>query len=166
MFILSIISFCFLHLSVVSTSLIVNLTLVIDLNSTNYSYSYSDTFLFSSEHFIIPSSDQIANDIIHFLVQASPQTSPNNLQLVVFENMLNKYFKQILISHIDSLLLAFINRDYKHLNQSFAALSHISDFDKYASSICILVKLILNLFDRNSIYRNKFIIISIIIRKF
>ena len=61
----------------------VNLPLVIYSNSINYSYSYSDTFLPSPVHFVFPSSDQIASDIIHFFVQASPHISPNNLQLVV-----------------------------------------------------------------------------------
>ena len=96
----------------------VNLPLVIYSNSTNYSYSYSDTFLPSLVHFIFPSSDQIASDIIHFFVQASPHTSPNNLHLDVLENLLNKHFKQILISHIDSLLLAFPNRDYTTFESS------------------------------------------------
>ena len=91
--------------------LYVNIPIVILSNCTNYYYFYNDTFLPSFVHFVFPSSDQIASDIIHFNVQASPHTSPNNLQLVVLENMLNKHFKQILISHIDLLLLAFPNRD-------------------------------------------------------
>ena len=90
----------------------VNLPHVIYSNSINYSYSYCDSFLHSPVHFVFPSSDQIASDIIHFLVEASPHTSPNNLQLVVFENMLNKNFKLTLISYINSLLVAFSNRDY------------------------------------------------------
>ena len=90
----------------------VNLRLVIYSNSINYSYSYSDTFLPLPEHFVFPTSNQIASDIIHVFVHASPHTSPNNLQLVVLENMLNKHFKQTLISHIDSFLLAFPNRNY------------------------------------------------------
>ena len=61
----------------------VNLALVIYSSISNYSYSYCDTFLPSPVDFVIPSSDQIASDIIHFFVQASPHTSPNNLQLVV-----------------------------------------------------------------------------------
>ena len=65
----------------------VNLPLVIYSNSINYSYSYSDKFLSSPVHFVFPSSNQIASDIIHSFVQASPHTSPNNLQLVVYENM-------------------------------------------------------------------------------
>ena len=88
------------------------LSLVIYPNSIYYSYSYSDTFLFLLVHFVFPSSDQIASDIIHFFVQATPHTLQNNSQLVVLENMLNKHFKQTLISHIDSLLLAFPNCDY------------------------------------------------------
>ena len=103
----------------------VNFPLVIYSNSINYSYSYSDTVIPSPVHFGFPLSDQIASDIINVFVQASPHTSPNNLQLGVLENMLNKHFKQTLISHIDSLLLAFL----QHLNQSFASVSHISDFD-------------------------------------
>ena len=63
-------------------------------------------------NFVFTSSEQFASDIIHFLVQASPHTLPNNLQLVVFENMLIKHYKQSLISHINLLLLAFPNSNY------------------------------------------------------
>ena len=81
-------------------------------SSTNYSYSYSNTFLPSHVHFVLVLSDQIANDIIHIFVQASLPTSTNNLKLVVLENMLNKHFKQSLISQIKSMLLAFLTCDY------------------------------------------------------
>ena len=81
-------------------------------SNTDYSYSNSNTFFPKPLNLIFPSSDQIASDIIHFLVQASPHTSPNNVQLVVFENMLIKHYKPSLISHINLLLLAFPNSNY------------------------------------------------------
>ena len=90
----------------------VNLPTVKVSTITNCSYSYSNTLLPTPSNFVFPSSEQIASDIIHFLVQASPQTSLNNLQLFVLENMLNKHYKQSLISHIDLLLFAFPNRNY------------------------------------------------------
>ena len=80
--------------------------------NTIYSYSNSNTFFHTHLNFIFPSSDQIASDIIHFFVQASPHTSPYNLQFVVFENMFIKHYKPSLISHINLLLLAFPNRNY------------------------------------------------------
>ena len=43
----------------------------------------------------------------------------------------------------------------QHLNQSFEAVSRSSNVDKYAFAICILAAVILNIFDQNSIYRNK-----------
>ena len=64
-----------------------------------------------TSNFVFPSSENIASDIIHFFVQASPHTSPNKLQLFVLD-MLNKHYKQSIISHIDLLLLAFPNRNY------------------------------------------------------
>ena len=67
--------------------------------STNYFYSYSNTSLPTLSNFEFLSSEQIAIDIIHFLVQASPHQLPNNLQLVVFENMLIKHYKQSHFSH-------------------------------------------------------------------
>ena len=79
---------------------------------TNYSYSFSITLLPTPSNFVFPSSEQIESDIIHFLFQASPQTSPNKLQLFVLENMLNKHYKQSLISQIDLLLLTFPNRNF------------------------------------------------------
>ena len=104
-------------------------------SNTNFSYSYSNTFFPIPLNFVFSSSEQIASDIIHFLVQASPHASPNNLQLVVFENMLIKHYKPSLISHINLLLLAFQIVTIQHLKQSFAAVSHISDFVKYSSTI-------------------------------
>ena len=106
----------------------VNLPPVRFSSITNYFYFYSNTLLPTPSNFVFPSSEQIASDIIHFLVKASPQTSPNNLQLFVLENMLNKHYKQSLISHIDILLLAFLIVIIPHLNRSFAAVSHIFDF--------------------------------------
>ena len=90
----------------------VNLPSVKFSSINNYFYSYSNTLLSTPSNFVFHSSEQIAINIIHFLVQASPQTSPNNLQLFVLENMLNKQYKRSLISHIDLLLLAFPNRNY------------------------------------------------------
>ena len=90
----------------------VNIPSMISLNSTTYLYSYSDTLLPTPSNFVFPSSEQIASDIIYFLVQASPHKSSNNLQLVVLENMLNNHYKQSFISDIDLLLLAFPNRNY------------------------------------------------------
>ena len=90
----------------------VNIPPMIYLSSTTYSYSYSDTLLPTFSNFLFPSSEQIASDIIHFLVQASPHSSPNNLQSVVLENVINKHYKQSLISDIDLLLIAFSNRNY------------------------------------------------------
>ena len=79
---------------------------------TGYSYSYSNTLLSTPSNFVFHSSEQIASDIIHFLVQALPHNSPNTVDLVEFENMLIKYYKQSPISHIDLLLLVFQNRNY------------------------------------------------------
>ena len=94
---------------------------------TNYFYSNDNTLLPTRSTFVFPSSEQIASDIIHFLVQASSQTSPNNLRLFVFENMLNKHYKQSLISHIDLLLLTFPNRNYSTLESIIR--SCITEFD-------------------------------------
>ena len=79
---------------------------------TEYSYPYSKTLLSKHSNFVFPSFEQIAIDIIHFFVQASPHTLPNNLQLVVLANMLIKHYKQSLIFHIDLLLIVFQNRNY------------------------------------------------------
>ena len=90
----------------------INIPFMISLNSTTYSYSYSNTLLPTPSKFVFPSSEQIASDIIYFLVKASPHKSSNNLQLVVLENMLNEHYKQSLISDIELLLLVFPNRYY------------------------------------------------------
>ena len=81
-------------------------------SNTNYSYSYSNTFFPTPLNFVFILSEQIASDIIYFLVQASPHTPPNNLQLVVFENMFIKHYKPSFIFHINLLLLAFLNCNY------------------------------------------------------
>ena len=65
-----------------------------------------------NSNFVFLSFENIASDIIHLFVQASPHTSPNRLQLFVLENVLNKHYKQSIISQIDLLLLAFPNRNY------------------------------------------------------
>ena len=44
---------------------------------------------------------------------AHSYTTPNNLQLVVLENIINKHYKQSLISNIELLLLAIPNRNYQ-----------------------------------------------------
>ena len=90
----------------------VNHPAVIYLSSTSYSDTDSNTLLPTVSNCLFPSSEQIASDIIHVFIHASPHRSPNRLQLFVLENMLNKHFKQSLISHIDLLLLAFSNRNY------------------------------------------------------
>ena len=102
--------------SIISTNQpYVNLPLFKYSSNTNYSYSYNNTFFPTPLNFVFPSSEQIASYIIHFLVQASPHTSPNYLLLVVFENMLIKHYKPSVISHINLLLLAFPNRNYTTL---------------------------------------------------
>ena len=82
-------------------------------NRINYSYTYSDTLLPTNLNFVFILSGLIASEIIDFFVQALTHTSSNMLQLFVFDNMLNKHFKQPLIFHIDLLLLAFSNRNDK-----------------------------------------------------
>ena len=69
-----------------------NILHVVYSSSTDYSYSNSNTLLSTDSNFEFPSSEQISSDIIHFLVHALPHTSPNNLQLVVLENMLIKHY--------------------------------------------------------------------------
>ena len=85
---------------------------MISLNSSTYSYSYSNTLLPTPSNFVFPSSEQIASNVNYFFVQASPHKSSNNLQLVVLENMLNKHYKQSIISDIDLYLLAYPNRNF------------------------------------------------------
>ena len=105
----------------------VNLPPVQFSSITNYFYSNDNTLLPTPSNFVFFSSEQIASDIIHFLVQASSQTSPNNLELFVLENMLNKHYKQSLISHIDLVLLTYPNRN----NSTFESIirSCIRHFD-------------------------------------
>ena len=88
----------------------VNIFSVIYSSSTNY--SYNNTLLPTLSSFEYPSSEQIASDIIYCIVHASPHTSLNNLQLVVLENMLINHYRLSLISHIDLLLLVFLNCNY------------------------------------------------------
>ena len=52
----------------------VNLPLFKYSSNTNYSYSYSNTFFPTPLNFVITPFEQIANDIIHFVVQASSHT--------------------------------------------------------------------------------------------
>ena len=84
--------------------------------STTYSvsntYSSSNTLIPTPLTFAFPSSKQIACDIITLLVQFSPQSSSNTLPLIVLENMLHKYYKPSLVSHIELLLLATPNQTY------------------------------------------------------
>ena len=67
----------------------------------------------SNSDTLIPTpSDQIVSDIISFLIQASPHSLSNSLQLIVFENMLKKHYKPSLVSHIDLMLSVNPNRYY------------------------------------------------------
>ena len=91
----------------------VNIPPIIDSSSIDCSYFYSKTLLTAHSNFEFPSSEQIATDILHFLIEASPHTSANRVQFCVLENMLNKHYKQFIISHIDELLLAIPLRNYK-----------------------------------------------------
>ena len=52
----------------------VNIPLIIDSSSIDYSYFYSNTLLTAHSNFESPSSKQIATDILHFLIEASPHT--------------------------------------------------------------------------------------------
>ena len=61
--------------------------------SSSCTYSNSDTLIPTPLTFVFALSDQIASDIILFLIQASPQSSSNSLQLIVLENMLHKHYK-------------------------------------------------------------------------
>ena len=64
-----------------------------------------------------------------------------------------------------TLFVAFYIVTIQQLNQSVAAVLHILEFDKFQFAICILIDLILYLFDRYSIFLNKLYKISIIICK-
>ena len=87
-------------------------------SSCSTTYSVSNTYYCSNSlvptplTFAFPSSEQIACDIITFLVQSSPQSSSNTLPLIVLENMLHKYYKVSLVYHIESLLRVTPNRTY------------------------------------------------------
>ena len=52
----------------------VNIPPIIDSSSIDYSYFYSKTLLTANSNFEFPSSEQIATDILHFLIEASPHT--------------------------------------------------------------------------------------------
>ena len=67
----------------------VNIPLIIDSSRIDYFYFYSKTLLTAHSNFEFPSSEQIATDILHFLIEASPHTSSNRIQLFVLENMCN-----------------------------------------------------------------------------
>ena len=69
----------FFHSLIRGESPYVNIPFMISFNSTTHSYSYSDTLLPTPSNFVFFSSEQIASDIIYFLVQASPHKSSNNL---------------------------------------------------------------------------------------
>ena len=90
----------------------VNIPPIINSSSIHYSYFYSKTLVTAHSDFEFPSSEQIATEILHFLIEASPHTSSNRIQFFVLENMFNKHYKQSLISHIDELLLAIPLRNY------------------------------------------------------
>ena len=91
----------------------VNIPPILNSSSIDYSYFYSKTLLTAHSNFEFPSSEQIATDILYFLIEASPHTSSNRIQFCVLENMLNKHYKQFIISHIDELLLAIPLCNYK-----------------------------------------------------
>ena len=79
----------------------VNIPPIIDSSSIDYFYFYSKTLLTAHLNFEFFSSEQIATDILHFLIESSPHTSSNRIQFCVLENMLNKHYKQFIILHID-----------------------------------------------------------------
>ena len=81
------------------------------ISSSSCTYSNSDILNPTLSTFVFPSFDQIASDIISFLIQASPQSS-NSLQLIVFDSMLHKQYKPSLVSHIDLMLSVNPNRNY------------------------------------------------------
>lgn len=89
----------FLSFIISTTQTYLNVPLVIYSNRINYAYTYSDTLLPTLSNFVFLSSEQIASKIIYFFVKASPHTTSNMLKLFLFDNMLNKHFKQPLISH-------------------------------------------------------------------
>ena len=100
---------------VMTISLYGNFPFVIfSLCSTIYSvsntYSTSNTLVPTPLTFAFNSSEQIASDNIIFLVYSSLQSSFNTLPLIVLENMLQKHYKLLFVSLIESLLLVTPNR--------------------------------------------------------
>ena len=88
-------------------------------SNNSSSYTYSDTLTPStlnqntSSFFEFPSSENLASDLVAFLVQISPQPhSASQLHLLALENMLRKHFYPNLVSHINSLYLTYPNRNY------------------------------------------------------
>ena len=59
------------------------------ISSSSCTYSNSDTLIPTPSTYVFPLFDQIAFDIISFLIQASPKSSSNSVQLNVLENMLH-----------------------------------------------------------------------------
>ena len=102
-----------LPLNISTNQSYVNIPPIIDSSSIDYSYFYSKTLLTAHSNFEFPLSDQIATDIFHFLIEASPHFSSNRIKFVVLENMLNKHCNQSKISYIDKLLIAIPLRNYK-----------------------------------------------------
>ena len=66
--------------------------------SVSNTYSSSNTLVHTPLTFAFPSSEQIACDIITFLVKSSPQYSSNTFPLIVLNNMLHKHYKPSLMS--------------------------------------------------------------------
>ena len=67
----------------------VNIPAIINSSSIDYSYFYSKTLLTAHSDFEFPSSKQIATDILHFLIEASPHTSSNRIQIFVLQTIYN-----------------------------------------------------------------------------
>ena len=81
--------------------------------STSVITSYSESYtLLTAPKFYFPSSEQFANDIIYYVICLAPQSTSNNLHLIVLENMVHQHFKQPLIAHMNSLLAANPVRNY------------------------------------------------------
>ena len=88
------------------------------ISSSSCTYSGNDTLVPTPSTFVFSSSDQIACNIISFLIQASPQSSSNSLQLIVLEYMLQKHYKPSIVSHIYLMLFVNPNRNYIRINRS------------------------------------------------
>ena len=91
----------------------------VNASNNSSSYTYSDTLTPStliqsnSSFFEFPSSENLASDLVAFLVQISPQPqSASKLHLLGLENMLRKHFYPSLVSHINSLYRTYPNRNY------------------------------------------------------